>query len=355
VSSVEIYRCAGAGCTAFTMVGETGPSVATFVDTGLTPVTSYTYKLKARLAAGESQFSSTASATTTAVPAAPTNLLANAMSTSSAALTWVDHSVAGTSLEIERCVNSGCTNFARIVTVAAAGESYTNTGLASANAYRYRVRTTDGDSPSAYSNTVTVTTPSVIGSPAAPTSLVATVVSSGQVKLTWTNPATNETGYRVERCTGTGCTNFTIVQTVNVADATSYQNNTGLAAQTTYVYRVRLFNATGNSPYSNTVTVTTSALAAPTGLAGAVISGTQINLSWTDNAVNETGYRVERCTGSGASCTPFTQIAVIGANAVAYNATGLAPLTAYTFRVRAADGGSNSAYSNTLTLTTLAP
>ena len=39
---------------------------------------------------------------------------------------------------------------------------------------------------------------------------------------------------------------------------------------------------------------------APTNLSGQVISQTEINLTWTDNATNVTGYKVERKTGSGA-------------------------------------------------------
>src|SRR2546426_3796796 len=37
--------------------------------------------------------------------------------------------------------------------------------------------------------------------------------------------------------------------------------------------------------------------AAPTALAAAAVSPSQINLSWTDNPTTEDGFRIERCAG----------------------------------------------------------
>jgi subtilisin family serine protease len=89
----------------------------------------------------------------------------------------------------------------------------------------------------------------------APSGLGATAVSNAQISLSWTDGSTNESGFRIERCQGSGCTNFAQIASV-AANATSYQN-TGLAAGTTYNYRVRAFNNDGNSDYSNTAGATT--------------------------------------------------------------------------------------------------
>src|SRR5204862_507168 len=48
----------------------------------------------------------------------------------------------------------------------------------------------------------------------------------------------------------------------------------------------------------------------------------------------------------------FTQVAVLGVNAVTYSSTGLVSGTTYTFRVRAYEGANDSAYSNTASATT---
>ena len=89
---------------------------------------------------------------------------------------------------------------------------------------------------------------------------------------------------------------------------------------------------------------------APTNLVGTPISPTQINLSWTDNSGNEQGFSIERCTGNG--CTNFAQITTVGANVTNFANTGLTRNTWYRYRVRAFNGGGNSAFSNILTVRT---
>jgi len=86
-----------------------------------------------------------------------------------------------------------------------------------------------------------------------------------------------------------------------------------------------------------------SAPSAPSGLTATAVSSTQINLSWTDNAVNETGFKIERKTGAGGT---YAQIATVGANVTAYNNTGLTTGTQYFYRVRANNAIGDSAYSN---------
>ncbi len=91
--------------------------------------------------------------------------------------------------------------------------------------------------------------------PNAPSNLVATAISRSQINLSWMDNATNETGFRIERCKGSTCTNFAQIATVG-ADVTSY-SNTKLTASTTYRYRVLAYNESGNSAYSNIAAATT--------------------------------------------------------------------------------------------------
>ena len=86
--------------------------------------------------------------------------------------------------------------------------------------------------------------------PTAPGPVTASAVSSGEVDLSWGAATDNVgvTGYRVERCTGTGCSSFVPV----AAPAGTTFNDTGLSPATTYGYRVRAADAAGNlGPYSN--------------------------------------------------------------------------------------------------------
>jgi hypothetical protein len=68
----------------------------------------------------------------------------------------------------------------------------------------------------------------------------------------------------------------------------------------------------------------------PTHLAATPVSGSQINLSWVDNANNETGLRLERKTGTNGA---YSVIATLGAGVTAYTNTGLAPETQYVYRL----------------------
>jgi hypothetical protein len=85
---------------------------------------------------------------------------------------------------------------------------------------------------------------------------------------------------------------------------------------------------------------------APSNLSGNAVSATQINLSWTDNSSNETGFSIERCTGN--NCANFAQIATVGANVTTFPNTGLTKNTWYRYRVRAFNASGNSAFSNVI-------
>ena len=104
---------------------------------------------------------------------------------------------------------------------------------------------------------------------------------------------------------------------------------------------------------STTVTISVNAPtpAAPSTLTASATSTSQINLAWTDNALNEDGFKIERCSGN--NCTNFAQIATVGANVRNYSSTGLSKNTVYTFRVRSYNSFGDSGYSNIAAARTL--
>jgi hypothetical protein len=75
-------------------------------------------------------------------------------------------------------------------------------------------------------------------------------------------------------------------------------------------------------------------------------SGGQVNLSWTSNSTNQTGFKVERATDRG-----FTQnlalLATTGASATSYADTTASAGVTYYYRVRATNAFGDSANSNT--------
>jgi chitodextrinase len=159
---------------------------------------------------------------------------------------------------IERCQGAGCASFAQIASIAP-GTTYSDTGLTASTSYSYRVRASDAaNNLSGYSNTASATTQNIPDTqpPTAPTNLAANPISSVQINLTWTASTDNVgvTGYKVERCQGAGCASFAQIAT---PAGTTY-SDTGLLANTTYLYRVRATDAAGNlSGYSNTASTTT--------------------------------------------------------------------------------------------------
>jgi Phage tail protein len=109
---------------------------------------------------------------------------------------------------------------------------------------------------------LTFTTTSTATVPAAPSSLVAAVQLDGSIRLTWTDNASNETGYKVLRRTG-GNTFAVLSGATSLAANTTSYSDTVVAASTTYDYQVIAFNGQGDSPASNTASATTSPTPAP--------------------------------------------------------------------------------------------
>jgi hypothetical protein len=333
----RIERCTGAACTAFAAVGQVAGNVTTFIDSGVTTATLYRYRVHAFNAGGDSLGSNIAQLTSQ--PNVPTNTTATSVSANQINLTWAA-SGGESGFRIERCTGAGCTAFVQIVQTAANVTSYVNTSLPAATLLRYRVRAFTTGGQSAYSNTAEATT-----RPATPGGLMVTAMSPAQNNLRW-NDVVGDTGMRIERCAGAGCAAFVAVG--QVAGNVATFADTGVTAATLYRYRVRAFNAGGDS-LASAVAELTSQPNAPTNMTATTMSASQINLAWSATG-GESGFRIERCTGTG--CTSFAQFAQTAANVTAYVNVSLPPATVLRYRVRAFTTGGQSAYSNISEATT---
>lgn len=89
--------------------------------------------------------------------------------------------------------------------------------------------------------------------------------------------------------------------------------------------------------------------AAPSNLSASAIATTQIDLSWTDNADNETGFKVERSWRTNGS---YEEIATVGTDITSFNDTTVSKGSTYFYRVRAANAVGDSPYSNEANATT---
>ncbi len=114
------------------------------------------------------------------------------------------------------------------------------------------VAVSQGSTFSGWNNYIGTTTPTA---PAAPGNLTAGSVTTQSVQINWTDNATNEQGFKIESRIDSN-PSYTEIATLN-ANTTSYTHN-GLTPGTLYHYRVRAYNVTGNSTYSNILSVTTN-------------------------------------------------------------------------------------------------
>ncbi|WP_199915426.1 cellulase family glycosylhydrolase [Aquimarina spinulae] len=191
-----------------------------------------------------------------------------------------------------------------------------------------------------------------INAPVAPGSLSATSNSNSQINITWTDNASNEEAFEVER-SANGTSGWVSIANVS-ANITNYLD-AGLTANTTYYYRVKAKNTGGSSEYSNIASATTlnggTAPEAPTSLVITTTISSQIDLSWTDNANNEDLFSIER---SANGTSGWTSVATTAINTSSYTDTGLTSNTTYYYRVRAENTIGNSAYSNIVNGTTTA-
>jgi hypothetical protein len=176
-----------------------------------------------------------------------------------------------------------------------------------------------------------------------PSGLTASATGTGSaVALSWSDNATNEEGFHIERSANGSA--FTQIATVS-ANVTTY-NDPGLGIGT-YAYRVRAYNSGGDSGYTNTATA--YMLIGPYGLTASA-SGSAVKLNWFDGSSSEDGFKIERSDNGG----DFALIFTTGANVKQYIDPNRAVGT-YTYRVRAYKSTSFSSYSNTDDAVVLAP
>jgi subtilase family serine protease len=275
---------------------------------------------------------------TTVTLSAPTGLTAKAVSATQVNLAWSNSNASGvTSNVVQRSANGGST-WTTLGSVSATATTYTDSTASAGTTYSYRVYASNGSVNSATSNVASVTT-----IPAAPQNVAATAASASQINVTWSNVA-GATGFRVDRSTD-GAT-WSTVGTVG-SGVTSFAN-TGLAAGTTYSYRVLATNGSGTSAASGTVSAktlaatTTSVPNAASNFSAWSISNTAAQLTWQDNSNNETGFKVSYSLDG----TNWYLLGTTGANVTAVQVSGLTYGTRYYFRVTATNSAGDSAPSN---------
>ena len=242
-----------------------------------------------------------------------------------------------TSYDVRVCSNSTCSSVMRSKNVTSS-QWTVSPALNQGTTYYWRIRSKNACGNSSWSNIRSFTT--ILVKPSSPSQLSAKSTSSTQIILTWADNSSDETSFKVYRKKGTGLWSLIATKGANV---TSHTNSTatGNTSTTTYSYYVQACNSGGCSPKTKTAVVPYR----PTNLSATASSSSKINLAWTDKSSNETGFQIERKSGSCSSTNSWSKIKTVGQNITSYGNTGLPSGKTYSYRVRAYKKSSTTPYA----------
>ncbi len=336
----------------YSVIATLAANTTSYADSGLTAGASYEYRVRASNSAGDSAVSNTLGVTMqtgSTTPASPTGLSATVLAGPQVQLTWTDASNNETGFTIQRRYAGWI--WGDIGTAAANATSFLDTTSIGSVTYEYRIIATNALGNSGFSNSVLVDT-SITGAvpPATPANLAASAASSTRINLTWEDIATDETGYKIDRRLAGGA--WAQIAAI-AANSESYADTTVVAGNT-YEYRVRATRNTVDGAYSNSASATTPGGAtglpdAPSGLSAVVTTKPNVQLTWVDNADNETSFVIQRrYTG-----WIWGDVGTVGANTTTFTDTSGINNVTYEYRVVARNGTGSSPFSNSVIVSTV--
>lgn len=286
-------------------------------------------------------------------PPAPGGIIAHSATASSFTVNWGDVSSA-TGYKLEVSNNSSFTNFVAgynpyVITIppgtpfASRPISHVINGLAPGDTYYFRMRAYNGFGDSPNSSTI-----SSVSIPASPSAQGATNV--------------NDTGFRANWAAQSGATSYLLYVSAasdfsshiinNQYVSNNYYTISGLLPNTTYYYRVKAVNSSGQSGISETIQVTTGP-SIPIAQGASSTQPYHFTANW-QISTGSTGYYIDVATDES-----FNNMVSGYSNKDVGNATsflvngGLNPYTTYYYRIRAYNSIGTSSNSQTVSVTTL--
>ena len=314
--------------------GSTDANVSERIATGLIEGRTYYFRVAAYNSAGYSDWATGSYDVPYEVVNAPTNIVFGEYNNGSVDMSWTDNANGEASFVVQFSYDGE--NWHRGGTTDVGVTHRTATGMTPGRLYYFRVAAYQNGT---YSDWVVDTFQTPSGAPAAPGEITFSNYSASDrtVDMAWEDLANDEIGFNIEYSLDGGDTwNKSGNTSANVASRTA----TGLRVGQTYEFRVRSFNAYGSSGWTYGTYVVpgdSSVPSAPTDFVfGAYDADAKtLEMSWTDTANNETGYRVQYSVDGGAT---WYSAGLYGANTESRTATSVVAGRSYTFRVAAYNG-----------------
>ena len=310
------------------------------IDRTFLPGAVYSFRVRAYSnVAGNSNYLVLSNVSTPEWPAAPTGLSAAATSSTTIELNWTPAAGQVDDYTIQWSPNGS--NWQTLATGVTA-TSYNDSGLTEGTVRYYRVFAANNQGDSGYSN---VSTSRAL--PDAPTGLTVQSLLGYEVGLSWQDNSDIETAYALDVLIGSEWTHLGSVG----AGSTSATLEHNFEPETVYEFRVRAYSPGAGYSVAGEVTATQTPAwpAAPTGLAAAAESDTEISLAWTPSAVgNPTSYTIQW----SADGDNWSNLAT-GVTGTGYDHIGLTEGTLRYYRVQAVNASGGSGYSNVSSTTSL--
>jgi fibronectin type 3 domain-containing protein len=343
----------------FATVANAGQQSTSYTVTGLSPSTTYYFRIAGSNSAGTSAYSGVANTTTTAqtgtTPTAPVGLSGTPAGPSSVYLNWNNTASNETGFTVTRATDTNFTQNVVTETLAAAPFYYTDTaaGMSPGNTYYYRIRATNSSGSSSSSNTAGVNVPAL---PPQPTNATA-VQNNAEIDVSFVDHAGPfALGYQIFRSVNGGAYTLylNLPETSDSPPSTQSFADTNVSVNNTYSYQIEAHNVSGFSAAA-TASATVTGPAAPSGLTAVLATGPSVNLNWTNNATNQTSFKLDRATNSTFTANLITQVLPATPFSFTDTAAGLTPGNTYYYRIRASNSLGDSANSTPPASVSIAP
>ncbi len=324
-----------------------GPELAIWHEvtlTGLSPGTTYHYRVKSTDAAQNTATSGDYTFTTSPPPDTTPPVISDVdvfnISDSSATIRWTTTDEASTSVvQYGTSASYGSSRSDDSLTTL---HTVSLSGLSPSTEYHYMVISADAAGNTAYSDDYNFTTPASVDTTAPSISNVgASGISDSSAIITWTTDEASSSVVEYGTDTNYGSTaagaDGVISHSVSLSD---------LSSSTEYHYRVKSTDAAQNTAYSDDYTFTTSPPADTTppvisNVRTSGISDSSATITWTTDEASSSVVEY------GTSSTSYDS-SVTGRDSVTFHSvtlTGLSAGTIYHYRVNSTDAAGNTAYS----------